>query len=89
MDFAMMSLMQPFPDGLTVKIMPKPTDVEGLADVLIGSLGLAGVMVLAGVVLALLFAGGLYLFRLKFGDPYPSASEHELGSNGQGGNITR
>ena len=89
MDFAMMSLVQPPPDAFTVKIMPKPTDVEGLADVLIGSLGLAGVMVLAGVVLALLFAGGLYLFRLKFGDPYPSASEHELGSNGQGGNITR
>ena len=85
----MMSLMQPSADGFTVKIMPKPTDVEGLADVLIGSLGLAGVLVLAGVVLALLFAGGLYLFRLKFRDPYPSASEHELGANGQGGNITR
>ncbi|MEQ1907867.1 MAG: hypothetical protein ABMA15_03545 [Vicinamibacterales bacterium] len=85
----MMSLMQPPPDAFTVKIMPKQTDVEGLADVLIGSLGLAGVLVLAGVVLAVVFAGGLYLFRLKFGDPYPSASEHELGSNGQGGNITR
>ena len=85
----MMSLMQPFPDGLTVKIMPKPTDVEGLADVLIGSLGLAGVLVLASVVLALLFAGGLFVFRLKCGDPYPSASEHELGADGQGGNITR
>ena len=84
-----MSLLQPSPDGFTVKIMPKPTDVEGLADVLIGSLGLAGVLVLAGVVLALLFAGGLFVFRLKFGDPYPSASEHEVGANGQGGNITR
>lgn len=85
----MMSLLQPSPDGFTVTIMPKPTDVEGLADVLIGSLGLAGVLVLAGVVLALLFAGGLYLFRLKFGDPYPSASEHESGTNGQGSRITR
>ncbi len=43
----MMSLLQPEPDGFTVKIMPKPSDVEGLADVLIGSLGLAGAMVLA------------------------------------------
>ena len=85
----MMSLMQPSPDGFTVRIMPKPTDVEGLADVLIGSLGLAGVLVLAGVVLALLFAGGLFVFRWKFGDPYPSASEHELGEDRQGGNITR
>ena len=85
----MMSLLQPSPDGFTVTIMPKPTDVEGLADVLIGSLGLAGVLVLAGVVLALLFAGGLYLFRLKFGDPYPSASKHESGTDGQGSSITR
>ena len=30
----MMSLLQPEPDGFTVKIMPKPSDVEGLADVL-------------------------------------------------------
>ena len=34
---------------------------------LVGSLGLTGVLVLSAVVLALLFAGGLYLFRLKFG----------------------
>ncbi len=85
----MMSLMQPPPDAFTVKIMPKPTDVEGLADVLIGSFGLAGVLVLASIALALLFAGGLFVFRLKFGDPYPSASEHEAGGDGQGGNITR
>ena len=88
MDFVMMSLMQPSPDGFTVKIMPAPTDVEGLADVLIGSLGLAGVLVLAGVVLALLFAGGLFLFRLKFSDPYPSASDQEPGTGSQG-SITR
>lgn len=85
----MMSLMQQAPDAFTVKIMPKPTEVEGLADVLIGSLGLAGVMVLAGILLAMVFAGGLYLFRLKFGNPYPSATEHELGADGHGGHITR
>lgn len=85
----MMSLMQPPPDAFTVKIMPKPTDVEGLADVLVGSLGLAGLLVVAGVLLALLFAGGLFLFRLKFGNPFPSASEQEPGADRQGGRITR
>ena len=84
----MMSLLQPEPDGFTVKIMPKPSDVEGLADVLIGSLGLAGAMVLAGILLALLFAGGLFFYRLKFKDPFPSASEHGAGTDGYGGGIT-
>lgn len=86
----MAMLLQPAPDAtVTVKIMPKPSDVEGLADVLIGSLGLAGAMVLAGIVLALVFAGGLFLFRLKFRDPFPSASEHNPGTDGHGGGVTR
>ena len=84
----MMSMMQPA-EGFTVSIVPKPTDVEGLADVLIGSLGLAGVLVLVGIVLALVFAGGLFLFRLKFGEPFPSASEHGSGGDGYGGGVTR
>ena len=57
--------------------------------VLLGSLGLTGVLVLSGVGLALLFAGGLYLFRLKFGDPFPSASEQRPGEGGPAGRITR
>jgi len=85
-----MALLQSVPDGgITVKIMPKPSDVEGLADVLIGSLGLAGAMILAGVLLALIFAGGLFLFRLKFRDPYPSASEQGSETDGYGGGVTR
>jgi len=62
--------------------------VEGLADVLVGALGLTGVLVLSAVALALLFAGGLYLFRLKFGNPFPSASQQQPGEDHQGG-ITR
>jgi hypothetical protein len=80
---------QPPPDGFVVKIMQPPSDVEGLADVLLGALGLTGVLVLSGVVLALLFAGGLYIFRLKFGDPFPSASEQRPGDSGPAGRITR
>ena len=76
-------------DGVVVKIIQPPSDVEGLADVLLGALGLTGSLVLSAVLLALVFAGGLYLFRLKFADPFPSASEQRPGEEGQGGRITR
>jgi len=85
----MLSFQQAPPDSFVVKIMQPPSDVEGLASVLLGSLGLAGVLVLSGVMLALLFAGGLYLFRLKFSDPFPAASEQRPGEDHQGGRITR
>jgi hypothetical protein len=77
------------PDGIVVRIIQPPSDVEGLADVLVGALGLTGILVLSAVLLALVFAGGLYLFRLKFADPFPSASEQRPGEEGQAGRITR
>jgi len=84
-----LALQQQAPaNGLIVKIIQPPSDVEGVADVLVGALGLTGVLVLGAVVLALLFAGGLYLYRLKFGDPFPSASQQQPGEDHQGG-ITR
>lgn len=86
----MFALLQQTPtDGFVVKLIQPPSDVEGLADVLLGSLGLTGVLVLSAVALALLFAGALYLFRFKFGDPFPSASEQRPGEDSQGGRITR
>ena len=85
----MFALQQQPSDGFVVKIIQPPSDVEGLADVLLGSLGLVGVLVLSAVVLALVFAGGLYLYRLNFGDPFPSASEQHPGDEGQAGRITR
>jgi hypothetical protein len=86
----MFALQQQQPtDGFMVKLIQPPSDVEGLADVLLGSLGLTGVLVLSALVLAMLFAGGLYLFRFKFGDPFPSASEQRPGEDSQGGRITR
>jgi len=84
----MFALLQPPPDNFTVKIVQPPSDVEGLADVLIGSLGLAGVLVLAGVLLAIVFAGGLFFFRFKFGNPFPSASEQHPGEADRSGRIT-
>jgi hypothetical protein len=83
-----MFALQQSPDNFTVKIVQPPSDVEGLADVLLGSLGLAGVLILAALVLAILFAGGLFLFRFKFGDPFPSASEQHPGDEDRSGRIT-
>jgi hypothetical protein len=83
------ALQQQPTDGFVVKIIQPPSEVEGLAGVLLGSLGLTGVLVLSAVVLALIFAGGLYLFRFKFGDPFPSASAQRPGEDSQGGRVTR
>ncbi len=87
----MMFALQPPPpsQGFMVKIMQPPSDIEGLADVLLGSLGLVGLLVVSALILAGLFAGGLYVYRLKFADPFPSASEQRPGDGGPAGSITR
>jgi len=51
---------------IIVKIeQPKTDEMSGLADVLIGSLGITGVMVLLALVLAALFAGVLIWLRSR------------------------
>ena len=62
-----MSLAQqsPPPSPLIVKIVETPHDPTGLADVLIGSLGLTGVIVLAAVLLGAIFAMFLFWFRSR------------------------
>ena len=84
----MFVLQQP-PAPIMVKIMPPPDDLAGLSGVLIGALGLTGVLIVSAVVLALLLAAGLFLFRFTFGNPFPSASEQPPGGSGTGGHITR
>jgi hypothetical protein len=42
-------------------------DPTGLADVLLGALGLSGVLIICAVILALLLAGGLVLWRSRVG----------------------
>ena len=83
----MFALQQPSP--MIVRIMPPTGDPTGLAEVLIGALGLTGFLVVSAFVLALLFAAGLFLYRFKFGDPFPSASEQRPGEDHTGGHITR
>jgi hypothetical protein len=51
-----------------VKIVEPHTDPTGLADVLIGSLGLTGVLVLIAVIAAAIF--GAVLFWMRSRKPY-------------------
>ena len=50
---------------LIVKILEPPGDPTGLADVLIGALGLTGALVLLALVAALAFAGLLFWHRSR------------------------
>ena len=50
---------------IIVKIMPPEGDPTGLADVLLGALGLTGVLVLLAVVAAIVFGGVLFWVRSR------------------------
>ena len=53
-------------DPVVVKIIdPDQSDLSQLSDVLLGSLGLTGVLVLASIVAACLFAGLLFWLRSR------------------------
>ena len=53
-------------DPVVVRIIDPPNkDLVGLADVLFGSLGLTGVLVLGAVVAAAVFAGVLFWIRSR------------------------
>ena len=58
------SLIQTSPIIVTID-QAKDDDIEGVADVLIGALGLTGIMVILAVVLAAGFAGLLIWFRSR------------------------
>jgi hypothetical protein len=51
--------------GIIVKLLETPHDPTGLADVLIGSLGLTGAILLLAVVTGTLFAGILFWYRSR------------------------
>ncbi len=54
-------LVQPSP--IIVKLIDPPRDPTGLADVLIGALGLTGVLTLMAVTLGVLLAGVMFFLR--------------------------
>jgi len=58
---------------------PAKGDPTGLSDVLIGALGLSGVLILCGVILAAIFAGILFFWRSRVGldvRPEDTRDEH-------------
>jgi hypothetical protein len=58
---------QPPPPSFIVTIVAPKSELETLSDVLLGSLGIAGVFTLAAVVLAAVFAGLLFVWRSRSG----------------------
>ena len=53
----------PPPPPIIVKIVELPHDPTGLADVLLGAIGVAGAITLIAVVCGVVFAGLLFWFR--------------------------
>jgi hypothetical protein len=53
------------PPPVIVKIVEPPGDPTGLADVLIGALGLAGILLLLAAALGLLLGGLLFWLRSR------------------------
>jgi hypothetical protein len=51
------------PAPIIVKIVELPHDPTGLANVLLGAIGVAGVITLIAIVCGVLFAAGLFLIR--------------------------
>jgi hypothetical protein len=56
---------QPSSEPFIVRIIDPPSDVAGLADVLIGAIGLTGVVLLASLVFGVVVAGGLFWLRSR------------------------
>jgi hypothetical protein len=58
---------------------PATGDPTGLSDLLIGALGLSGILILAGVLLAAIFAAVLFWWRSRVGldvNPEETRDEH-------------
>jgi hypothetical protein len=49
--------------GIIVRLIDAPRDPTGLADVLIGALGLTGVLTVSAVTLGILLAGVMFFLR--------------------------
>lgn len=52
-------------EPFVVRIVDPPSDLAGLADVLIGALGLTGLIVVGAIVFGVALAGGLFWIRSR------------------------
>jgi hypothetical protein len=61
---AVQLFLQSAPEGaIIVKLMPPPSELERLRDILIRSIGLSGTIALLGVVLGAVVGGAVFLLR--------------------------
>jgi hypothetical protein len=51
------------PDAVIVRLMPPPSDLETLRDILIGSLGLGGALAVTGILLGIVLGGVVFCVR--------------------------
>ncbi len=65
--YAAIAFQQPDAPIIVDITQPPKGDPTGLADVLIGALGLSGALILAAFVLALIFASALFWWRSRVG----------------------
>jgi hypothetical protein len=62
--FSLLAL-QPSNEPIIVRIIDPPPDIAGLADVLLGALGITGVIAVGALVIGLAFAGVLFWLRSR------------------------
>ena len=55
--------MQPQQNPIIVRVIEEPVDETTIGDVIFGSLGLVGVMLLSALLLGLLLGGGLVVYK--------------------------
>jgi hypothetical protein len=65
--YAAIAFQQPDAPIIVDITQPPKSDATGLADVLIGALGLSGALILAAFLLALIFASALFWWRSRVG----------------------
>lgn len=66
----------PAPPPIVIHIVEPKSDLQGLSDVLLGSLGLAGIFIVCALLLAAVFAGALFLWRSRRGAEQPPEDLH-------------
>jgi hypothetical protein len=57
--------LQPSNEPIIVKLIDPPSDISGLADVLLGALGITGIIVVGALVVGVGFAGVLFWIRSR------------------------
>ena len=72
---------QPANDPIIVKIIPPPSDVSTLGDVLLGALGITGIIVLGALVFGVVLAGVMFVVKHRSSSVPPNLSDRSDASS--------